>query len=132
MSSDQFDVARVVPTELVTDGEVPLTAVFRYTATDPLAVSVLFRAGEMQIEWTFARDLLEEGLSFAAGIGDVLIGPESGTRIQMILRSPEGSAKMLCDRDALQQFLDQTHDVIPAGQESLNLAIDELVASLGA
>ena len=47
---------------LAENDPVKVDAHLRYDARDPFAVSVSFDTGANQIEWTFARDLLDKGL----------------------------------------------------------------------
>ncbi|MPZ60404.1 MAG: SsgA family sporulation/cell division regulator, partial [Propionibacteriales bacterium] len=63
-----------------------------YNATDPLAVTALFRTKGSSVRWVFARDLLTEGVFAPAGDGDVHIWPcldASGRAVVIIeLSSP--------------------------------------------
>ncbi|MBO0821844.1 MAG: SsgA family sporulation/cell division regulator, partial [Nocardiopsaceae bacterium] len=52
------------------DTIVPLMASAFYTADDPYAVRIAFHVGlDEPVEWTFARELLAEGVTGAAGLG---------------------------------------------------------------
>ena len=130
MGSGFADIARVVPTSLVGhEGEL-VTAAFSYRADDPFAVVAEFVAGGTHIEWTFARELLLDGLSFATGEGDILVAPVSVDEIELTLRSPDGSARLRCDRAAVQSLVDQSYALVPAGAENSDLAVDLLLAEL--
>ena len=63
---------------LVLAGDEPATvsAQLSYDHRDPYAVCVSFNAGSAErIEWTFARDLLDQGLWRPTGDGDVRVWP---------------------------------------------------------
>jgi hypothetical protein len=129
MSTGFADVSGVVPTVLVGHEQEPVTASFSYRVDDPYAVYAAFTVEGVQIEWSFARDLLLDGMSFATGVGDVLVAPVDGG-VQLTLRSPDGVARLLCDRTSLAWFVDQIYAAVPAGDESAHLALDELLAAL--
>ncbi len=58
------------------DCTVRIQARFSYVHTDPYAVRLsLHIAPERVVHWTFARELLDEGMDTPAGIGDVKIIP---------------------------------------------------------
>ncbi len=58
------------------EGEsVVLEATLGYHATDPYAVTATFRTEICEVVWTFARELLTQGLTDPAGEGDVHVCP---------------------------------------------------------
>ncbi|MEU3617064.1 SsgA family sporulation/cell division regulator [Streptomyces sp. NPDC006872] len=118
------------------DQELPVPATLRYAATDPFAVHVDFPsevslAGEA-VTWTFARALLEQGVSGPAGSGDVHIWPCGPDRTVMEFHSPLGMALLQFDSCALRRFLLRSYAVVPAGREDVGAAVDQgLQALLG-
>ncbi|MGW1437616.1 SsgA family sporulation/cell division regulator [Streptomyces griseus] len=85
-----------------------------YRTKDPYAVTAVFYAGtEEELEWTFARELLTDGLHTSVGIGDVIIwpGPQrpgDTQRIFIRLRPPGSTALLSLDRDDALEFLKTT------------------------
>ncbi|MGW2051569.1 SsgA family sporulation/cell division regulator [Streptomyces sp. NPDC001858] len=118
------------------DQELPVPATLRYDATDPFAVHVDFPsevslAGEA-VTWTFARALLEQGVSDPAGSGDVHIWPCGPDRTVMEFHSPLGMALLQFDSGALRRFLLRSYAVVAAGTEDVGAAVDQgLQALLG-
>ncbi|MFE9046356.1 SsgA family sporulation/cell division regulator [Streptomyces sp. NPDC007818] len=121
--------ARTVETEMVT-GRLHLGASvetlsvptrFRYKEADPYAVETVFRQGDADITWTFARDLLTEGTQAAAGEGDVKVWPNDGApggaRIFIELSPPSGTALVSLPRAFVEAFLDQITSIVPPGTE---------------
>jgi hypothetical protein len=70
--SASFELHLVVP-----GGEnLPVDALLRYDASDPYAVHVGFHTGgDDVVEWTFARQLLTDGVTRSIGEGDVQVWP---------------------------------------------------------
>jgi Streptomyces sporulation and cell division protein, SsgA len=105
-------------------------AQLRYDAHDPFAVCVSFDAGGPdRIEWTFARDLLEQGLRQEAGDGDVKIWPRRGA-VFLSLCSPSGRAVLETPWPAVADFIARTQRVVPAGRESDFVDLDRELDSL--
>ena len=69
MGAEGSDIAQVVPTVLAGYEGKPVAAAFSYRADDPFAVVASFVAGGVEIQWTFAHELLRSGLSSATGEG---------------------------------------------------------------
>lgn len=123
--------ARLITAE---NQELPVAATLRYTAADPLAVCIDFPPevsldGE-GVTWTFARALLEEGLSGPAGGGDVHIWPCGRTSTVVEFHSPYGLALLQFDTPGLRRFLLRTYAVVGAGQEDLGAAVEQGLSSL--
>ncbi|MGW2565903.1 SsgA family sporulation/cell division regulator [Streptomyces sp. NPDC001537] len=114
--------------------ELPVPAMLRYAATDPLAVHLHFppevSLDGTAVTWTFGRALLEEGLRHPAGTGDVHIWPCGQGRTVMELHSPYGLALLQFDTAALRRFLLRTYAVVAAGQEDVGAAVEEGLNSL--
>ncbi|MFD3501839.1 SsgA family sporulation/cell division regulator [Streptomyces sp. NPDC058676] len=123
--------ARLVTAE---SQELPVPATLRYTSADPLAVYVDFPPevaldGE-RVTWTFARALLEDGLTGPAGDGDVHLWPCGRARTVVELHSPRGLALLRFDTAALRRFLLRSYAVVGAGQEDLGAAVEQGLTSL--
>src|SRR3954453_8905036 len=57
------------------DEPLPVDATLGYDAGDPFAVHLDIAAGDGIVRWSFARDLLTDGVEAPAGAGDVHIIP---------------------------------------------------------
>ena len=121
-------VTRYVPVKLVlTDSHVMLNATFLYSQLEPLSVKVTFHTGiDGPVEWSFARDLLKQGLDVASGDGDVKVTPvfESDPLIQISLASPYGTATFRMNRWIISDFLSKSYALVPQGEEDKLLDID--------
>ncbi len=117
---------------------LPVLAGLSYASADPWALRVQFHTGEGQegdgvVEWTFARQLLTEGVAGPVGEGDVRVWPsaEGGERVVNLgMTSPSGSARFEMDRDALVEFLQQTYLAVPTGMEAEAVDLDAELARL--
>jgi hypothetical protein len=107
---------------------------FSYDPADPYAVTMRLEARCGSVTWTFARDLLAEGIFAPAGDGDVQVWPclnNSGAAVVIVeLCSPDGTALLQTPARAIQRFVSATYDAVPAGSESARVSIDDLVARL--
>lgn len=95
----------------------PVTAV--YDTAHPFEIRFRFHDG---IEWTFARDLLAQGLIEPAGDrihGDVLFLPLEGA-IEVALNSPHGSMTLIFRPRDLHAFLSATTGLVPLGAERID------------
>jgi hypothetical protein len=117
-----------------TCSEARLDADFCYDSSDPYAVSVVFRSAEQEVCWTFARDLLAQGLHEPVGMGDVQLWPclsESGTAVVVIeLSSPDGTVLVQAPSRAVSLFVQRMLDVVPLGEEGDMLDLDAGLAAL--
>ncbi|MER5747714.1 SsgA family sporulation/cell division regulator [Streptomyces sp. NPDC002225] len=107
---------------------VTVPARLRYRSDDPYAVSFAFDTGTgSPVTWTFARDLLADGLLRLAGDGDVLLWP-SGTGdhavFNLALSSPAGHARLAAPFRPVTDWLAHTYRLVPAGQEMDDLDIE--------
>ncbi|MET9759811.1 SsgA family sporulation/cell division regulator [Streptomyces sp. NPDC006372] len=103
---------------IVTDVSVPLIdeleaipVTLRYDPErDPRAVRIgLPGAGAGTHEWTFGRELLEEGLRAPTGSGDVRVWPCGRVQAVVEFHSPEGVLVVQFERQALLRFLRRTY-----------------------
>ncbi|POX46725.1 SsgA family sporulation/cell division regulator [Streptomyces sp. Ru72] len=124
----------VVHVVVAQEPPVPLPAELRYDPTDPYAVCLaLGGASTGTVDWVFARDLLSEGLSRPAGVGDVLVIPRhEGHRhsVRIVVRSTAGAAALDLAASAVTAFLAHTDRVVPPGTEGLHIDLDRVVAEL--
>lgn len=106
-----------------------------FDPSDPYAVRLHVRpVVGPPVTWTFARELLAEGLFDPTGDGDVLVWPCLGTEGEAVvvieLRSPSGMAMLQTPSRAIQSFVTDIFELVPAGGESRHISIDALVAHL--
>src|SRR3954469_7432856 len=115
------------------DEPLPVDATLGYDAADPFAVNLDIAAGDGVVRWSFARDLLTEGVEAPTGTGDVHIipvGGANGRRIRIVLTSPDGAATLEAPLSEMVEFLAATYDAVPTGSESDLVDLDALVATL--
>ena len=116
---------------------LPVKASLRYEPEDPYAVHVIFHAGSTEasgeVSWSFARQLLADGMSEPTGIGDVRVWPWASPRgdfVALALSSPDGNALFEVPRSILVRFLRRTYVAVPRGRESDHLDVDAAVNRL--
>jgi len=107
-------------------------ALFSYDPSDPFAATLTLKASPRDVRWTFARDLLIDGLFEPAGEGDVVVfpflDPETGSAVTVLgLRSPGGEFMAQVPKQALQAFVRAMLDSVPLGAESDLIDLDRLV-----
>lgn len=107
-----------------------LGARLAYHPADPYAVTAAFHAGDGDVVWVFARDLLRDGLADRVGHGDVRVEP-AGTRVLLTLSSPDGYARLALPTAGLTNFVRRMYDAVPGGSEIRHLDLDAAVAALG-
>ena len=107
-----------------------------YDAADPYAVRISF--GDMTeddagsdpddaITWLLSRELLQAGLELPAGDGDVRLWPAKAAAdvLYLHLRAPSGEALFEVSRASVAAFLRQTEAVVPLGEETDRLGLDD-------
>jgi len=113
---------------------IPVPARLTYRTDDPYAVHITFHIGsEHPVNWTFARELLVEGVFRPCGHGDVRVWPTKVDRrsvVLMALSSPDGDALLEAPAAAVSAWLERTLRVVPPGSESERLGIDDGLAEL--
>ncbi|MFE1246529.1 SsgA family sporulation/cell division regulator [Streptomyces sp. NPDC058735] len=113
---------------------VPVPARLGYVTADPYAVHVTFHiTSEQPVHWTFARDLLVEGVFRPCGQGDVRVWPaKTGGRgvVLMELSSPDGNALLEARAAQVSAWLERTLRVVPPGTEGEQLGLDDALAQL--
>ena len=92
-----------------------------YESCDPYAVRLTFHLpGDAPVTWTFARELMVDGIGGPAGDGDVRIAPEDAESPGgVLIRLQVGGEHALFRSGAapLVAFLDRTDRLVPLGQE---------------
>ena len=114
-----------------------LDADFCYDPADPFAVTVTFRTAYGDVAWTFARDLLLDGVDSPVGDGDVHVWPsedDDGRPVVVVeLESDDGQLLAQAPRWAVRRFVSRTLRAVPSGTESelldLDAVLDALLAS---
>ena len=116
---------------------LPVRAGLRYDVSDPYAVQVAFHTGSGTdgeiVEWTFARQLLTDGVTAPGGEGDVQAWPSSSAGLPVVclsLSSPSGKALFEVPLPELVEFLSQTYAAVPTGSESQHVDVDAELALL--
>lgn len=113
---------------------IPVSALLTYRTEDPYAVHIDFHIGtEFPVHWTFARDLLVEGVFRPCGQGDVRIWPTKVERRNVVfvaLTSPDGNALLEMPSAAVAAWVERTLRIVPPGTESERLGLDEGLARL--
>ncbi|MEU9853842.1 SsgA family sporulation/cell division regulator [Streptomyces sp. NPDC047974] len=135
-NTENTTVERELELKLVLSPErsVPVPARLAYRTDDPYAVHMAFHIGsEHPVNWTFARELLVEGVFRACGHGDVRIWPtkvDGRSVILMALSSPDGDALLEAPSAQVSAWLERTLRTVPPGTESERLGIDDGLAEL--
>ncbi|MFF5469720.1 SsgA family sporulation/cell division regulator [Streptomyces achromogenes] len=114
---------------------VPVPARLTYRSDDPYAVHIAFHINsEHPVHWTFARELLVEGVFRPCGQGDVRVWPgRSDGRgvVLMALSAPDGDALLQAPVGQVSAWLERTLRAVPpgaeGGQPGLDDALDQLL-----
>ena len=113
---------------------IPVPAQFVYRTDDPYAVHITFHIGsDHTVHWTFARELLVEGVFRPCGHGDVRVWPSKidGRGVVLLtLSSPEGNALLEVPAAPVTAWLERILRVVPPGSECERLGIDSGLAKL--
>lgn len=113
---------------------IPVPARLAYRTDDPYAVHITFHINsEYPVHWTFARELLIEGVFRPCGHGDVRVWPtkvEGCSVVLMALSSPDGDALLEAPVAHVSAWLERTLRVVPPGTESEQLGIDDALDQL--
>lgn len=116
---------------VTSDLHVRVPVRFSYVCADPYAVRAsLHLTPDRVIHWTFARDLLDQGMKTAAGLGDVRIAPiepSLGRHFSIELESPDGYARLEGPITPVKTWIAKTYEAVPAGSETALLDIDRFL-----
>lgn len=126
-----LQVSLVVPDA----ASAPVEATLTYRVDDPYAVRIAFRTrpAAEAVEWTFARQLLTDGVTAPAGDGDVRTWPSMAQGEPVVclsLTSPSGNALFEIPVSGLVEFLTRTYAQVPTGTESHHVDLDRALAEL--
>jgi hypothetical protein len=139
MTTRPTSVSSELHLRLVVPGaaSLPVLADLDYDTADPYAVKVSFHTGSSSaadvVQWTFARQLLTDGLAVPAGEGDVQVWPSSTAGASVVclsLSSPSGRALFEVPLSELAEFLGRTYAAVPTGLESDFVDVDAELALL--
>ena len=114
-------------------GSGDLPGELRYDPADPFAVSLAIGIeGGAAVVWTFARDLLADGLCRPSGDGDIQVEPittEDGREVDITLTT-DCRATLSAPRDTVVAVLVEVFSAVPVGTELDHLDIDAELAAL--
>lgn len=126
-----------VDVEAETDSPVLATTILRleWLRRDPLAVSLrLIREPAhpalVSGQWHMLRDFLRYGIEAPTGDGNVRLGPGERDTVVIDLRGEPGQARVSVPAEVIRQFLEASEQVVPAGAERSDEAIDALLEQL--
>ncbi|WP_424213599.1 SsgA family sporulation/cell division regulator [Streptomyces sp. BI20] len=113
---------------------VAVPARLTYRSEDPFAVHIAFHtASDSPVDWTFARELLVEGVFRPCGHGDVRIWPtkiDGAQVLCMALSSPDGDALLEAPALPVSAWLERTLRAVPPGAEMDLVGLDEELTEL--
>ncbi|MDQ0404076.1 SsgA family sporulation/cell division regulator [Streptomyces sp. NBC_01723] len=113
---------------------IAVPALLGYHTDDPYAVHITFHIDSGHpVHWTFARELLVEGVFRPSGHGDVRVWPskaEGRSVVLMALSSPDGDALLEAPAAQVSSWLERTLRAVPPGTEGGQLGIDDGLAEL--
>jgi hypothetical protein len=132
----QTVVERELEMQLVLSPErsIPVPVRLAYRTTDPYAVHIIFHVGsDTPVNWTFARELIVEGVFRPCGNGDVRIWPtkvNGRSVICLALSSPDGDALLEAPSSPVAAWLERTLRVVAPGSEHEQLSMDDGLSRL--
>jgi hypothetical protein len=111
-----------------------VSATLRYDEGDPFAVRMSFPAAAtlegVDVSWSFARELLIDGLEQETGSGDVRVRPYGYDRVVLEFHAPEGTALVHVRNQELRRFLQRTTALVHPGEEDRHVDLDRDLAEL--
>jgi hypothetical protein len=114
--------------------DAPVLSRLSFLANEPFAVTVAFRTERGRwVEWAFARELLVDGLTEPAGIGDVRVRPDLTDEQDLLfleIESPDGYALVEFDREDVENFITATVEIVPRGTESAHFDVEALIEEI--
>lgn len=129
-SSPHFTFVQPTPLCVLEDGggRLLLDGELSYDRHDPYAVTLVISGPAEPTSWTFARDLLSEGLEEPSGDGDVHVLPaesEDGDGLVLIeLVGHQVDVLLAVNRSDVEDFVAMCHEMVPVGGESAYLDLD--------
>lgn len=107
-----------------------------FDPADPYAATIVFRNGMQEVGWTFARELLIDGLYEPTGDGDVHVWPclasDASSVVIIELSSPDGELLVQAPARRVNAFVARMLASVPEGHEAFYVDLDtELALLLG-
>lgn len=104
--------------------EEAVTATLRYAPHEPFLIRANFRlSGGRAVDWVLSRELLRDGVSMAAGLGDIRFFPgDDGLLLE--LRSHQGRAFLYGEIAPVADFVRRTYALVPDGDEGRFYSLD--------
>lgn len=133
ISSNKRTVRAGITGVLAGPEPVNVAATLIYSAGDPYAVQVSFHTGEEPVHWCFAREVLSAGLDGPAPelAADIRVWPdEKRGLLGIALTPPSGLAIFETDEAPVAEFLARSYQLVPEGEETAHLDLDEDLADL--
>jgi hypothetical protein len=139
MTPHPVTVCSELQLRLVVPGATPLPvrASLSFDISDPYAVCIAFHTGTGErldtVPWTFARQLLTDGIIGPVGQGDVQLWPSTRggeAIVYLSLSSPSGRAMFELPVRELVAFLTMTYEAVPTGGESDHVDVEAELALL--
>ena len=107
--------------ETETDEVFCLGTSFSYDPTDPWAVTMVVDSVSGPVRWTFARELISNGMYEPTGDGDVHVWPcldTDGKAVVIVeLDTTAGSTLLQFPARAIHEFVSASLAAVPAGTE---------------
>lgn len=121
-----------VVTSTLARGDARGLVILRYDTEDPYAMHLVFPGND---PWRFSRDIVADALAIPGnkGIGDVQVRDDTETgKVIFFLSSPEGLAAVKIPREDVAEFIGETFEMVPGGDEDsiANDAVDRLLADI--
>ncbi|MFJ8043328.1 SsgA family sporulation/cell division regulator [Kitasatospora sp. NPDC096147] len=116
--------------------DLSLSARLVYDAAAPYAVELHvlevrpYPEDEPPVCWTFGRELLDRGRHVPSGLGDVLVAPGPGGTVLIELRGTGGTAVLGMPGGQVDDFLADSHSLVPPGEEGRHLDLEGCLARL--
>ncbi|MGW0683674.1 SsgA family sporulation/cell division regulator [Streptomyces sp. NPDC002754] len=113
----------------------PCDVTLLYCVDDPLVVELtVSMVGLRDQHWVVSRDLLSDGLSGGAGIGDVtvrpVVDPDGPPGVVLRARDAGRALHIRIGHQALLLYLARSHALVPFGSEVQPSRIDKAIEGL--
>ena len=135
-NAEPVTVTRTVTMEQIdrTGATAPIQVDLRYDARDPYAVSLRFAYADQSVRWTFARELLMDGMFEPRGDGDVHVCPglePPGVAVVLLeLVGPDGEALIQAGARELAPFVEEMRAAVPPGTEADHVHLDQAISEI--
>ncbi|BFV55260.1 SsgA family sporulation/cell division regulator [Kitasatospora sp. CMC57] len=127
-------IAHGVPALMVGLEPPRIEVCLEYRPDDPYAVSMLVGApgalGGCPVGWVFARQLLVDGVTASAGLGNVRVRPYDPEQTAVELRVGGDLTVLLVRTSAVRRFLAATYQAVAPGAEWRRIGWEEVLARL--